>query len=78
METRAIVVKDIEVIDRGPHLGGGPPRRPGSGPARMVVRALAALAALAILVPAVVLGGACAVALVLVALAGWAVRRIFR
>ena len=79
METRAIVVKDIEVIDRGPAPGGGGrPPGPGSGLVRFLVRVAAVLLALALLVPAVVLGAACAAALLVAALVGWAIRRIAR
>lgn len=80
METRTIVVKDVEVIDRGPPPEGGHGGPPGPLQAlgRLLLRVAAAALVLALVIPAVVLGGACVVVAIVVALVTWAVRRIVR
>ncbi len=78
METRAIVVKNIEI-------GGSPAGTPGAGGggpgpfaavARVVVRILLVVLALALVIPAIVLGGACVVAVLVVGVLLWAARRL--
>jgi hypothetical protein len=82
MEDRAIVVKNIEVIDAVP--GGGRGRSGGApgGPdplrtlGRVVRRVLLVAVALALAVPAVVIGGACVVTALVAALLLWGIRRL--
>ena len=78
MESREIVVKDIEI---GPGPGGGasaPPRsgRPFAGLGRTVRRVFLVLLALALAIPAIVLGGACVIVALVLGLLAWALRRI--
>ena len=80
METRAIVVKNIEVLDAPPAGAGGPGGRPPEGPGplgwlrRLLARALLVALVVAVAVPAVVLGGACVVAAIVGAILLWAIR----
>lgn len=80
METRTIVVKNIEVGGSSGGAGGG---APGGGPgplaglARVVVRVLLVVLALALVIPAIVLGGACVVAALVIGVLLWALRRLF-
>lgn len=85
METRAIVVKNIEVLDAPPGGTGGPGGGDGRGPdgpgplARLrgiLRRVLLVALVLAVAIPAVVLGGACVVAAIVGAILLWAVRRL--
>lgn len=78
MESREIVVKDIEI---GPGPGGGasaPPRggSPFAGLGRTVRRVFLVLLALALAIPAIVLGGACVIVALVLGLLVWALRRI--
>lgn len=76
METRTIVVKNIEIGGSGgPPPGGGGPG-PLAGLARIVVRVLLVALALALVIPAIVLGGACVVAALVVGVLLWALRRL--
>jgi hypothetical protein len=81
METRAIVVKNIEVLDAPPGGGG----RPGGGPGgpgplerlrRLAVRVLLVALVLAVAIPAVVVGGACVVVAIVAGILLWAIRRL--
>ena len=77
MESREIVVKRIE-IGSGPQpaAGGAPGAGPRSPLGRAMVRMLLVVLAVALLVPAVVLGGACIVTLIVFAILRVAIRRI--
>ena len=81
METRRIVVKNIE-IGGGPAGGpaGGGVAAPGGNPLaglmRVVVRVLVVVLALAIAIPVIVLGAGCLVVAVVIGLVLWGVRRI--
>ena len=78
MEGREIVVKRIEIGgDPAPGAPGGPGAGSGRSPlVRALLRIVGILLVVGIAVPAVVLGGACIVAAVVVALVAWAIRRI--
>lgn len=77
MESREIVVKRIEV-DTGavPPAGGAQGRGPRSAAGQLLIRILAAVLFVALAVPAIVLGGACIVTALVVAIVLWSVRRI--
>ena len=86
METRTIVVKNIEI-------GGGPPDGGAGGPAgggtggpggnplawllRLAFRVVLVVLALAIAIPVIVLGAGCLVVAVVIGLLLWGIRRIF-
>jgi hypothetical protein len=83
METRTIVVKNIEI-------GGGPPAGGAGGPAgggtggnplawllRLAFRVVLVVLALAIAIPVIVLGAGCLVVAVVIGLLLWGIRRIF-
>lgn len=78
MERREIVVKDIEIGPGrtapagGGASGGGPP----AGLGRTVRRVFLVLLALALAIPAIVLGGACVIVALVLGLLAWALRRI--
>lgn len=83
METRTIVVKNIEI---GPAAGVGTSGGGGSGGGggnplawlvRLVVRVALVVVALAIVIPLVVLGLGCFLIAVVVGLLIWGMRRIF-
>jgi hypothetical protein len=79
METRRIVVKNIEVggsPEGGPAGGGSPEDDPLAGLVRIVVRVLVVLLALAIAIPVIVLGAGCLVVAIVIGLVLWGVRRI--
>lgn len=78
METRTIVVKNIEVGGSPGGAGGAPGggRDPLAGLARIVVRVLLVVLALALVIPAIVLGGACVVAALVIGVLLWALRRL--
>jgi hypothetical protein len=81
METRAIVVKNIEVLDAPPGGGGSPGGGPGGpGPLerlrRLAVRVLLVALVLAVAIPAVVVGGACVVVAIVAGILLWAIRRL--
>lgn len=82
METRAIVVKNIEVLDAPPGGGGGPGGRQPGGPGppgwlrRLLLRVLRVALVLVIAIPAMVLGGACVVVAIVAGILLWAIRRL--
>jgi hypothetical protein len=82
METRTIVVKNIEIgpssgAGTGGGTGGGGGRRPLAGLVRLVFRIVLVLLALAIVIPLLVLGVGCFLIAAVVGLLLWGMRRIF-
>lgn len=77
MESREIVLKRIEIGSRPqPSAGGASGAGPGPTLGRAIVRVLLVILAVALIVPAVVLGGACIVTLLVFAILRVAIRRI--
>ena len=83
METRTIVVKNIEI---GPGSGagtgggtggGGGGGNPMAGPVRLLFRIVLVVLALAIVIPLVILGVGCFLIAAVVGLLLWGMRRIF-
>jgi len=82
METRTIVVKNIEIgpgsgAGTGGGTGGGGGRSPLAGLVRLVFRIVLVLLALAIVIPLLVLGVGCFLIAAVVGLLLWGMRRIF-
>ena len=82
METRTIVVKNIEIgpgsgTGTGGGTGGGGGGNPMAGLVRLVFRIVLVVLALAIVIPLVVLGVGCFLIAAVVGLLLWGMRRIF-
>ena len=81
METRTIVVKNIEIggSPSGPAGGGtgGPGGNPLAWLLRLAFRVVLVVLALAIAIPVIVLGAGCLVVAVVIGLLLWGIRRIF-
>lgn len=86
METRTIVVKNIEIGGGPPAGGAGSPAGggtggPGGNPLawllRLAFRVVLVVLALAIAIPVIVLGAGCMVVAVVIGLLLWGIRRIF-
>ena len=82
METRTIVVKNIEIgpgsgTGTGGGTGGGGGGNPMAGLVRLVFRIVLVVLALAIVIPLVILGVGCFLIAAVVGLLLWGMRRIF-
>ena len=82
METRTIVVKNIEIgpgsgTGTGGGTGGGGGSNPMAGLVRLLFRIVLVVLALAIVIPLVVLGVGCFLIAAVVGLLLWGMRRIF-
>ena len=82
METRTIVVKNIEIgpgsgAGPGGGTGGGGGGNPMAGLVRLLFRIVLVVLALAIVIPLVVLGVGCFLIAAVVGLLLWGMRRIF-
>ena len=82
METRTIVVKNIEIgpgsgTGTGGGTGGGGGGNPMAGLVRLLFRIVLVVLALAIVIPLVILGVGCFLIAAVVGLLLWGMRRIF-
>ena len=81
METRTIVVKNIEIGGGPGSPAGGGAGGPGGNPLawllRLAFRVVVVVLALAIAIPVIVLGAGCLVVAVVIGLLLWGIRRIF-
>ena len=82
METRTIVVKNIEIgpgsgTGTGGGTGGGGGSNPMAGLVRLLFRIVLVVLALAIVIPLVILGVGCFLIAAVVGLLLWGMRRIF-